>query len=206
MQDAAVKPLKLANGLASRTVASREVGIRAAEMCSGSCFWGGGGVPFKGTGWGRGAALNPSSQHQPQHPSSPAGQVHQLSRARLAFHPHLQPPLATGRQRQPKHQTPEIRIDADNLDNSYPDECWRDFHLRPVQVVSLYPHPHPHTRAGTAVFACTPPPPSSRPPRRRLTTRTAPRSYSTSTIQRRHGRADELSPRRLLIRPEPRAP
>lgn len=83
MQDAAVKPLKLANGLASRTVASREVGIRAAEMCSGSCFWGGGaggGVPFKGTGWGEGAALNPSSQHQPQHPSSPAGQVHQPSR------------------------------------------------------------------------------------------------------------------------------
>lgn len=81
MQDAAVKPLKLANGLASRTVASREVGIRAAEMCSGSCFWGGGGwSAIQGNGLGEGAALNPSSQHQPQHPSSPAGQVHQLSR------------------------------------------------------------------------------------------------------------------------------
>lgn len=207
MQDAAVKPLKLANGLASRTVASREVGIRAAEMCSGSCFGGGGWSAIQGNGLGGGGrpeSFIPAPTPAPQLPSRPGPSIlpGPVLHSTLIFNL----PLATGRQRQPKHQTPEIRIDADNLDNSYPDECWRDFHLRPVQVVSLYPHPHPHTRAGTAVFACTPPPPSSRPPRRRLTIRTAPRSYSTSTIQRRHGRADKLSPRRLLIRPEPRAP
>lgn len=137
-------------------------------------------------GGGRPESFIPAPTPAPQLPSRPGPSTlpGPVLHSTLIFNL----PLATGRQRQPKHQTPEIRIDADNLDNSYPDECWRDFHLRPVQVVSLYPHPqpHPHTRAGTAVFACTPPPPSSRPPRRRLTTRTAlvrirPRPFNDDT-------------------------